>query len=355
MRTGRKFLGILVFMLILSLVACGKKSVNWEEQYDLGIRYLSEGNCEDAILVFTAAIEVDAKQPQLYVGRGDAYIASGENAENLAAAQADYEAAIALDEANADAYLGLADVYIRRGDCDKAKEILKDALEKTGNDEAIADKLEEMESGDFWDTSGNIRRRNRYDSNGVLLWWHECTYNEQGEMTSVTAHDGSGNQTGHIDLAYNENDMPLIYFHFRADNGHLAKTEYEYDDLGNPVKLYDYDEDGTLDNYTLMTYDEAGNKVREDDFSPDGELKGYETYEYNGDGIIIKNICYDSSGEMVWQMIYNESGNIIEYNQYNMNNALESKRIYVYNEQDKLICTDIYDSKGNLIRTETNE
>lgn len=45
----------------------------WQEQYDLGVRYLSEGNYEEAIIAFTAAIEIDPKQAPAYVGRGDAY------------------------------------------------------------------------------------------------------------------------------------------------------------------------------------------------------------------------------------------------------------------------------------------
>ena len=96
----------------------------WQEQYDLGVRYLSEGNYEEAILTFTAAIEIDPKRVPAYVGRGDAYVKYGETDENLAAAKADYEKAIELDETNAEAYLGLADVYIRQGDYKKAREIL---------------------------------------------------------------------------------------------------------------------------------------------------------------------------------------------------------------------------------------
>ena len=77
------------------------------------MRYLSDGNYEEAILAFTAAIKIDPKCPENYIGRGAAYIGLGETAENLAAAQADYEKAIELDSTIMAAYLGLADVYIR--------------------------------------------------------------------------------------------------------------------------------------------------------------------------------------------------------------------------------------------------
>ena len=69
----------------------------WQEQYDLGVRYLSDGDYEGAILAFSAAIEIDPKRAPAYVGRGDAYVKSGETEENLAAALVDYEKAFELD------------------------------------------------------------------------------------------------------------------------------------------------------------------------------------------------------------------------------------------------------------------
>lgn len=142
---------LVISTLILALCACtiaqqenqetkASQVLTWQEQYDLGARYLSEGNYEEAILAFTAAIEIDPKQAPAYVGRGDAYL-SGEAEDNLAAAKADYEKAIELDETATEAYLGLADVYIRQGDYENAQEILKQGLEKTGS-EAIRTMLD---------------------------------------------------------------------------------------------------------------------------------------------------------------------------------------------------------------------
>lgn len=115
----------------------------WQEQYDLGVRYLSEGNYEEAILAFTAAIEIDPKRAPAYVGRGDTYVLSGVTEENLAAAKADYETAIELDETSAEAYLGLADVYLSMGDKGTAIATLERGYAIT-NDENILSKLEQV-------------------------------------------------------------------------------------------------------------------------------------------------------------------------------------------------------------------
>ena len=87
---------ILVFAVFLTGCSQKKEETTWQKQYDLGVRYLEEGNYEEAIIAFTAAIEIDPKQAPVYVGRGDAYIGLGETEENLASAQADYEMAIAM-------------------------------------------------------------------------------------------------------------------------------------------------------------------------------------------------------------------------------------------------------------------
>ena len=82
----------LIICLLLLLSACAanqsistaeesSQGPTWQEQYDLGVRYLSESNYQEAIIAFTAAIELDPKQAPAYLGRGDAYVLSGETEE----------------------------------------------------------------------------------------------------------------------------------------------------------------------------------------------------------------------------------------------------------------------------------
>ena len=70
---------LLTALLVLSLVACGGKGT-WQEQYDLGMRYLNEGNYQEAVIAFTAAIEIDAKRPEAYLGAADGYVGLGDYA-----------------------------------------------------------------------------------------------------------------------------------------------------------------------------------------------------------------------------------------------------------------------------------
>ena len=91
---------LLAFIMVLGLTACGgaakidTESNLWQEQYDLGIKYLSDGNYEEAIIAFTAAIEIDPKQSAAYEGAAQAYEAMGD----LEAARAILEQGVAATE-----------------------------------------------------------------------------------------------------------------------------------------------------------------------------------------------------------------------------------------------------------------
>ena len=86
------------FALIMTLAGCAgggeTNGATWQEQYDLGVRYLSEGNYEEAIIAFTAAIGIEPM--------------------------------------NEDAYYQLAQIYLERMDYPAAEEILKQGIDQMG-------------------------------------------------------------------------------------------------------------------------------------------------------------------------------------------------------------------------------
>ena len=94
-------------VLALLLTSCTGSAAGWQEQYDLGVRYLTQGDYEEAILAFKAAIDIDPKQ--------------------------------------ADAYLGLADVYTAMGNVEQARLVLEDALSAVADLNAIQTRLDALE------------------------------------------------------------------------------------------------------------------------------------------------------------------------------------------------------------------
>ena len=87
----RFFYILLAALLLPTLAACQKapeadpadEAPDWQAQYDLGVRYLSEGNYEEAILAFEAAIEIDPKQETIYLKYAEAYTQQGDDASAL--------------------------------------------------------------------------------------------------------------------------------------------------------------------------------------------------------------------------------------------------------------------------------
>lgn len=315
----KRFLPIfLVILISFALCACNQatqeNSDTWQEQYDLGVRYLSEGNYAEAIIAFTTAIEIDPKQAPAYVGRGDVYILSGETEESLIAAQADYEQAIELDKTNADAYLGLADVYIRQGEYDKAYQILKDGLDKSGS-QPIADKIAEIENGIYTDSSRHIRRNDDYNADGTLdgytlyeydflgrrCYWENYNqqYDAEGEATGGIVMDNycevdfdnenrisqyrfyepDGTLTKYDTIVYNEQDLKTEQHRFTADGTEQAYFLYYYNNQGQEIKYESYHVDGSMYAYWVSEYDADGNLIKKTRYDPDGTMMGYKIYE----------------------------------------------------------------------------
>lgn len=83
-----------LLVLTLNLCACSKKveEPTWQEQYNLGVRYLSEGNYEEAVLAFKAAIEIDPKRAEAYEKLADTYLALGDTDAALKTLQDSYDA-----------------------------------------------------------------------------------------------------------------------------------------------------------------------------------------------------------------------------------------------------------------------
>ena len=144
----KRMLSLLLVCVLLA--ACGQNAqATWQEQYDLGVKYLDEGNYEEAILAFTAAIELDPKRPEAYIGRGDAYLAGGNEAD-LSVAEEDYLTALELDARLEEVYEKLSRLYEAMGDGQRSLEILEDGADALDSDR-LRSKVEEQRAGTYSD------------------------------------------------------------------------------------------------------------------------------------------------------------------------------------------------------------
>lgn len=60
--------------MLLSIFACSQKIPTWQEDYDLGVRYLTEGNYEEAIIAFTTVVGIDPQNAGIHFTLADLYL-----------------------------------------------------------------------------------------------------------------------------------------------------------------------------------------------------------------------------------------------------------------------------------------
>lgn len=243
-----------IVMLSLALSACGQdagsqeptetNNLTWQEQYDLGVRYLSEGNYKEAIIAFTAAIEIDPKQALAYVGRGDAYVLSGETEENLMAAAADYETAIELDETLVEGYQKLAQVYLVLDDSDSMKEILEQGYALT-NAEVLLHTLDDITSKTQDEESSG------FSDKGIVSFLGKT----MGDVIEQYGND-----------YYASNFEGSTYLVYKDFAGFSFGTFIEYPDINAVIKVISlYSSDSLIGNLTgAMTFPEIVDAVGEE-------------------------------------------------------------------------------------------
>ena len=347
---------LIPILCLLMLCSCGKSPAEqWQEQYDLGVRYLSEGNYEEAIIAFTAAIEIDPNRAEAYVSRGNAYAASGDTEENLAAALADYEAALDLDETLVDAWLGKADIYIRQGNYEEAVKILQEALESTRHSQSIRDRLTEVENSKYIDSGGHDQTELDQMEQGII--------GQEAEFvrTKGAHYDSNGA------LSY-----PEEYEY--ADEGYLERYTCISSD-GKVLEMHEYDKSGNI------VVRDTGDGVSENElvYEDDGQIAlsknpggWWSEYTYNG-GVLASKTSYLSDGGIMGidEFSYDDSGKIVEVKNYNYvvgdasidylswvyhidyNNQNQATEIEIsYKGRNTTIAKFSYDNNGNLTRVE---
>ena len=305
----RRFTALLLTgLLLLSLIACGAKSP-WQEQYDLGMRYLNEGNYQEAVIAFEAAIEIDPKRPE--------------------------------------AYLGAAEAYIAADDIDAAIAILEKGYAAT-NDDTLKSRLDEIKSGTFSDYWGRTRRESRYDGNGALTCWYDYEYNDpenKHRYTGVTSYSPNGEEIQHLERIFDEQGHCVYDRYSWGEDGKMIGATLTYNDQGQCVKYVPDD----MSTISIFSHNAEGKLIRTDYYDQNGASTGYKTYEY-GDGYQRENY-YDAEGALTGYTItyYNQQKQRERYEHYNADGTLRSYCTEEYDASGKLIASNLYDADGTLI------
>jgi len=291
---------ILSICLALSLCSCGgqgpepaAEAPTWQEQYDLGIRYLSEGNYEEAIIAFTAAIEIDPKQ--------------------------------------AEAYIGLADVYTAQGDTEKAVEVLSQALEAVGENEEISAALAGLNTATGKPGApmehGEVVRTKRQDLNdGMYQIWE-----------------------------YDASDHVVLLTRYHADGSVYFVHDYFYDAQGNKVAASITYPDGEGSLRREFTFDLSGRTIKEIDYRANGVICT-DGFLYSGTEVTIsRQVMSPDEGNAACSFVYTMAAENHEVDIYNLSSwsyetgSFDYVEVTEWDAQNNQVAVSAFDGSGNPV------
>ena len=400
----RKFPVLAVIAVILTVLAAGMlflvlapgPRMHWA--LTIGEKYLTQGNYEQAVTMFTRAIQVDDRAEAAYLGRAEAYTQLGENE----AAEADLTFIIdELGTEDAEVYLTRAAVYDAlhqpekaQADRDAAQEMGADVTEPDTTTEPNATpeptatpkptktvSLPTMVTG-YNDGVQNSWETFHYSSDGIMLEYGFSsdnvntleTYDHHGYLTKTMYPDGNYDRmnqynndgrlisstsitTGDTDTYTYDDHGNLTYFNTTSDGGTTMYYSYVYDDQGRIQHALGGMEQNSNDHEFIYTYNEDGSYTRDEysrvidyyhrvvTFTADGIPQ--ESHLYRTDGSI--DVTYDTFGNMLLLYWRDEDGSLTDQ----IESTYDSRgRILSTTYDDTITYTYTFDNDGNAIGCE---
>ena len=248
--------GLLALLFVFALAGCGGAAAgDWQKNYDLGAKYLSDGNYKEAVTAFTAAIKIDAKQPKAYAGLADAYVGLGES-DKAAKALSDGVAA------TGDSALQTRLDNLQSGGAASSSASGADSASGTGGDWTLGSRIQ-LDDGNYLlitkvdEKTGIVTEQEKHKPDGTLIATEEY----------AIAPDGSRNYLTKMVLYDTGSAGPLTYI-------------FEYGDDLKATRMTTYNPDGTVNVYHTYEYD-GGNTI-DTVHNPDGTVVTTSTYPSEG-------------------------------------------------------------------------
>lgn len=133
-----------IVLIAVIVLACRQvaRSNEVKSSIEMGDRYLSELDYEQAIVAYQMALDIDAKNTEANLGLAKVYEAQ----QMYAYAEAVYQNMLENDDTQEEVYEKLAALYIQQNKLEEAKELLERALDRTDSD-VLAGLYEETHPG----------------------------------------------------------------------------------------------------------------------------------------------------------------------------------------------------------------
>ena len=205
------------------------------------------------------------------------------------------------------------------------------------------------------DEEGHVIRLSHYNGEGKLIFVHTQTW-ENDRIINKKSFDDKGNQTASIDYEYDERGNNTVSSWFFWNTGDLMKVERVYDEYDRMIESTGYGTKTVSTNKTYLEYDDSNgdhpkNYCKKTYYpSYPGNRYYVTTFDYDSDGNLIKATTVDKDGNLSSYELYTYSdGKLMEYTSYDEEGKPSYTYKYEYDENGKRIKELRYDSDGNLV------
>ena len=397
---------IVCIVIVCVFIATGSDQRKLDSLLDMGDKYLSELDYEQAIVAYEAAIAIDPKCEEAYLALAEAHLQMG-----------NYEAAVdvlgqGIGETNSAKLIARLEELSGTADgagediqyMDDGRYIISEYDEDGKRIKSIEYSADDrMLSASEYDGNGNVVKYTHYFEDGTVDQDVVCEYDESGVILKRTTtwykRDGSAREMIEDEREYNKlREVRRTNFDGQTISGSIEYYEFEHDADGNLVRrtrsIYVGDklemfeeasEDGhyetwyaSEDHYytheyghytdeygeeheyvqkTTMYYlmDGAINHVDETEYAANGNTIKSVRYDCDLDGTRILNILseYDEDGHRIKETYYYADGslNTVEDYEYDKNGNIIKSIRYEYDEDEvSIYVINEYDENGNRIR-----
>jgi hypothetical protein len=166
---------------------------------------------------------------------------------------------------------------------------------------------------------------------------HDYKYDENGNLIDIFAYQNDGQIYEHTKYIY-KNGMKIEMIRKRISTSKTQKIVYNYDSKGNNTEIINHGWDGYLFSIKKYEYDDNGKKTKMEEHSYyKGQPRGKDIHVYDDRGNMIEERNITSDGTLMGkrEYSYNKSNNIITEKGYKGN---ELSVVWKYS----------YNNKGNL-------
>ncbi len=289
-----------------------------------------------------------------YLGAAERYLSE----MNYEQAVIEFKNILKIEPMNVDAYMGLADAYIGMGDTEKALEVLREGLEKTG-DTSLQAKIDELtkpaessSSSSSVQTSSSTtsdttsepveqsddkpKATREYDEENRLVW--EDATSPDGTVTTTNYgeyYDEEGNVTG-----WGVMDKTVDRLDENGDTIHVSWYSYDYD--GTLLEEEQYNDRGDIISYNGISRDLDGDEeiietvthTYKYEYGPFGAVSRVETRFYTrgretDTSVYTTNYTYDADGKLMSERETDSDGSV-SYTEYDYD--AEGRRIERYKQ-----------------------